>query len=29
MYIIHVDTEWGEKVLKFGVVKKRIQLNTW
>jgi hypothetical protein len=29
MYLIHVDTEWGEKVLKFGVVKKRIQLNTW
>lgn len=29
MYIIHVDSEWGEKVIKFGVVKKRIQLNTW
>ena len=29
MYIIHVDTDLGEKVLKFGVVKKRIQLNTF
>ncbi len=29
MYIIHVDSEFGEKVLKFGVVKKRIQLNTF
>jgi len=29
MYIIHVDTEFGEKVLKFGVVKKRVQLNTF
>jgi hypothetical protein len=29
MYIIHVDTEYGEKVLKFGVVKKRVQLNTF
>jgi len=29
MYIIHIDTEFGEKVLKFGVVKKRIQLNTF
>ena len=29
MYIIHVDTEFGEKVLKLGVVKKRIQLNTF
>ena len=29
MYLIHVDTELGEKVLKFGVVKKRIQLNTF
>jgi len=28
MYIIHVETPVGEKVLKFGVVKKRIQLNT-
>ena len=29
MYIIHVDSEFGEKVLKFGVVKKRVQLNTF
>ncbi|MDA1333898.1 MAG: T9SS type A sorting domain-containing protein, partial [Bacteroidetes bacterium] len=29
MYIIHIDTEFGEKVLKFGVVKKRVQLNTF
>lgn len=29
MYIIHVETDLGEKVLKFGVVKKRIQLNTF
>lgn len=29
MYIIHVESELGEKVLKFGVVKKRVQLNTF
>ncbi len=30
MYIIHVDAgALGEKVLKFGVVKKRVQLNTF
>jgi hypothetical protein len=29
MYIIHVETPLGDKVLKFGVVKKRIQLNTF
>ncbi len=29
MYIIHVDSDLGEKVLKFGVVKKRVQLNTF
>ncbi len=29
MYIIHVDTDLGEKVLKFGVVKKRVQLNNF
>lgn len=29
MYIIHIDSEFGEKVLKFGVVKKRVQLNTF
>ena len=29
MYIIHVETDLGEKVIKFGVVKKRVQLNTF
>jgi len=30
MYIIHIDAgALGEKVLKFGVVKKRVQLNTF
>lgn len=29
MYIIHVETDLGERVLKFGVVKKRIQLNNF
>jgi hypothetical protein len=30
MYIIHVDVPGiGEKVIKFGVIKKRVQLNTF
>jgi hypothetical protein len=29
MYIIHIQTDFGDKVLKFGVVKKRVQLNTF
>ena len=29
MYLIHVDTDLGEKVLKFAVIKKRVQLNTF
>jgi hypothetical protein len=30
MYIIHVDVpNIGEKVLKFGVIKKRVQLNAF
>jgi len=29
MYIIHIETELGEKVLKLGVVKKRVQLNNF
>ncbi len=29
MYVIHVETELGEKVLKLGVVKKRVQLNNF
>jgi len=29
MYIIHVETEFGDKVLKLGVVKKRVQLNVF
>ena len=29
MYIIHIESDLGEKVLKFGVVKKRVQLNTF
>ena len=30
MYIIHIDAgALGEKVLKFGVIKKRVQLNTF
>jgi hypothetical protein len=30
MYIIHVDVpDVGEKVIKFGVIKKRVQLNTF
>ena len=29
MYIIHIESDLGEKVLKFGVVKKRVQLNNF
>jgi hypothetical protein len=29
MYIIHVQTDLGDQVLKFGVIKKRIQLNAF
>jgi hypothetical protein len=29
MYIIHIETDIGERILKFGVVKKRVQLNTF
>ena len=27
MYLVHVETEIGERVIKFGVVKKTVQLN--
>ncbi len=29
MYLIHIETDLGEKVLKFAVIKKRVQLNTF
>lgn len=29
MYLIHVDTEEGEQVLKFGVIKKQALLNSY
>ncbi len=29
MYLIHVETPAGEQILKFGVIKKRVQLNAF